>query len=149
MQNVNEWFILNKLSFNVKKRNFQFFIELVGEIIYHLCYQSFLSIISNKKTVVYKIPWHSPHHHHYIFVFLEDIMQSTVFIQVFLSSQIFSRILRSFSCSPDRLMLEYLEMSFRIRLSHVVFSLPVDIFRVFTKAFSDLLAGVSEGKRSR
>ena len=40
-------------------------------------------------------------------------------------------------------------MSFRIRLSHVVFSLPVDIFRVFTKAFSDLLAGVSEGKRSR
>ena len=76
-------------------------------------------------------------------------MQSAVFIQVFLSPQIFSRILRSFSCSPDRLMLEYLEMSFRIRLSHVVFSLPVDIFRVFTKAFSDLLAGVSEGKRSR
>ena len=42
------------------------------------------------------------------------------FIQAFLSSQIFSRLLRSFSWSPDRWMLEYLEMSFRIRLSHVV-----------------------------
>ena len=39
-------------------------------------------------------------------------------------------------------------MSFRIRLNHVVFGLPADLFSVFTKAFSDLLAGVSEGKRS-
>ena len=89
------------------------------------------------------------HHHHCIFVFLEDIMQSTVFIQAFLSSQIFSRLSRSFSWSSDRLMLEYLEISLRIRLSHVVFGLPADLFHVFTKAFSDLLAGVSEGNQSR
>ena len=70
------------------------------------------------------------HHHHCIFVFLEDITQSTVFIQAFLSSQIFSRLSRSFSWSPDRLMLEYLEMSFRIRLSHVVFGLPFLVLHV-------------------
>ena len=46
-------------------------------------------------------------------------------------------------------MLEYLEMEFRIRISHVVFGLPADLFHAFTKAFSDLLAGVSERKRSR
>ena len=40
-------------------------------------------------------------------------------------------------------------MSFRIKLSHVVFGLPADLFHVFTKAFSDLLAGVSEGNQSR
>ena len=66
-----------------------------------------------------------------------------------MSSQIFSRLSSSFSCSPDRLMLEYLEMLFKIRLSYVVFGLPADLFHVLTKAFSDLLAGVSEGKRSR
>ena len=44
-QNIYEWFISNKLSLNVKKRNFQLFIKLVREMIYHLCYQSFLSII--------------------------------------------------------------------------------------------------------
>ena len=69
------------------------------------------------------------HHNHCIFVFLEDIMQSNVFIQAFLSSQIFSRLSRSFSWPPDRLMLEYLEMSFRIILSHVVFGLPTDLYR--------------------
>ena len=89
------------------------------------------------------------HHHHCIFVFLEDIMQSTVFIRAFLSSQIFSRLSRSFSWSSDRLMLEYLEISLKIRLSHVVFGLPADLFHVFTKTFSHLLAGVSEGNRSR
>ena len=45
LQNINEWFISNKLSLNVKKRIFQFFIKLVGEMICHLCYQSFLLII--------------------------------------------------------------------------------------------------------
>ena len=40
-------------------------------------------------------------------------------------------------------------MLFKIRLSYVVFGLPADLFHVLTKAFSDLLAGVSEGKRSR
>ena len=46
LQNINEWFISNKLSLNAKKpQNFQFFIKLVGEMIYHLCYQSFLLII--------------------------------------------------------------------------------------------------------
>ena len=89
------------------------------------------------------------HHHHCIFVFLEEIMLSTVFIQAFLSLQIFSRLSRSFSWSSDRLMLEYLEISLRIMLSHVVFRCPADLFHVFTKAFSDLLAGVSEGNRSR
>ena len=45
LQIINEWFISNMLSLNVKKpRNFQFFIKLVGEMIYHLCYQSFLLI---------------------------------------------------------------------------------------------------------
>ena len=44
----------------------------------------------------------------------------------------------------ERLLLEYLEISLRIRLSHVVFGLPTDLYNVFTKAFSDLLAGVSE-----
>ena len=75
------------------------------------------------------------HHHHCIFVFLEDIMQSTVFIQAFLSSQIFSRLSRSFFWPPDRLMLEYLEMSFRIRLSNVVFGLPADLYRSQYKGF--------------
>ena len=89
------------------------------------------------------------HHHHCIFFFLEDIIQSTVFIQVFLSPKIFSRLSRSFSWSPDRLMSEYLEMSFRIRLSHVAFGLPADLFHGFSKAFSDLLAGVAEDKWSR
>ena len=88
------------------------------------------------------------HHHHCMFVSLEDILQSTV-IQDFLSSQLFSKLLRSFSWSQGRLMLEYLAMSFRIKLSHVVFGLPADLFHVFTKAFGDLLAGVSESKRSR
>ena len=64
--------------------------------------------------------------------------------QAFLSSQIFSRLSRSFSWTSDRLMLEYLEISLRIWLSHVVFDLTADLFHVFTKAFSDLL-GVSEG----
>ena len=40
LQNINEWFISNKLSLNVKKPNVQFFIKLVGEMIYYLCYQS-------------------------------------------------------------------------------------------------------------
>ena len=88
-------------------------------------------------------------HHHCIFVFFEDIMQPTFFNQVFMSSQIFSRLSRSFSCSPNRLMLEYLEMFFKIRLSHVVFGLPADLFHFLTKTFSDLLVEVSEGKRSR
>ena len=35
------------------------------------------------------------------------------------------------------------------KLCHVVFGLPADLFHVFTKAFSDLLAGVSEGNQSR
>ena len=34
--------ILNKLSLNLRKWNFQFFVKLVGEMIYHLCRQSFL-----------------------------------------------------------------------------------------------------------
>ena len=42
LQNINEWFISNKLSLNVKKRNFLFFIKLVGEMIYHLSYQSLI-----------------------------------------------------------------------------------------------------------
>ena len=62
---------------------------------------------------------------------------------------VITRYSRSFSWSPDRLMLEYLEMSFRIRRNHVVFGLPADLFHVFTKVLSDLLAGVSEGKHSR
>ena len=45
LQNINESFISNKLSLNVKKQNFQFFIKLVEEMIYHLCYQRFLVII--------------------------------------------------------------------------------------------------------
>ena len=43
LQNINEWFISNKLSLNLKKINFS--IKLVGEMIYHLCYQGFLLII--------------------------------------------------------------------------------------------------------
>ena len=35
----------NKLSLYVKKLNFQFSMKLVGEIIYHLCYQNLLLII--------------------------------------------------------------------------------------------------------
>ena len=45
LQNINKCFISNKLSLNVKKRNLQFFIKLLREMIYHLCYQSFLLII--------------------------------------------------------------------------------------------------------
>ena len=46
LKNINKWLISNKLSLNVtKNRNFQFFIKLLGEMIYHLCYQSLLLII--------------------------------------------------------------------------------------------------------
>ena len=45
LQNFNEWFISNKLSLNAKKTKFSFFIKLVGEMICHLCYQSFILII--------------------------------------------------------------------------------------------------------
>ena len=36
---------INKRIQTLKKQNFQFFIKLVGEMIYRLCYQSFLLII--------------------------------------------------------------------------------------------------------
>ena len=45
LQNINVQVISSKLYVNVKKRDFQFLIKLVGEKIYHLCYQSFLLII--------------------------------------------------------------------------------------------------------
>ena len=45
LQNINEWFISNKLSLNVKKTKFSIFHKLVGEMICHFCYQSFLLII--------------------------------------------------------------------------------------------------------
>ena len=84
-----------------------------------------------------KISTKPPHHYHCIFVFLEDITQSTVFIQYFLSSQNFSRLSRSFSWSSDRLLLKYLEISLRIRLSYVM------LFLVFQLIFSMSLQRLS------
>ena len=45
LQNINEWFISNKLSLTLRKQNFQFFRKLVREMIYYLCYHYFLLII--------------------------------------------------------------------------------------------------------
>ena len=76
-------------------------------------------------------------------------MQPTVLFQAVLSVHKFSRCRMSVSLSPVRSISEWMLMAFITILNQVVLGLPADLFQVLKKASSDLLAGVSGGRRSR